>query len=1013
MKTKRFITLLLAVAMMLAPFKGLLEELKAVGGYTIPVTYEVEGVKLTGLEEPLDGEVENRTIEITPDPNKENVVQNFEIHILNKNRPRRVVYSTIVYGSKTENSWAENKKDTAMFNSSKMNLVLFSEDNVIVKKMSEEAFTIGSISSAKISVKVSEVQDYNENNILFERRTEWSRKEIDSANFWYFPVSIEVEGYGLKFVNKGFARGHVQHYKMWVSHESTSGRLDKNHNESDIYENYPEPEEKPWAIVLPEYDADQKENLVKSTTASTLKYSLFRDSTSNVLETGSLNPTEERELKKLSEGAKQFKIVVTGATDPNPYTGEENPGTTTDPAVDAEKDAKIAELEAQITEANKKNAELQTQINTLNTKVTELEKSKQELEKQLASAGGDATEVAKELEAKNLELAKANEKIASLTTEKETLQTSLDAKNAELTEANKKFEAEKAKVEDLTSKLNAEKAKATTLEQEKQALTTEKEALTTELETEKANVKTLTEEKEALQAELEEIKASEAGNVEKIANLEEQIEEKDKQIEEKTAKLEELEATIEEKETTIAEKEAKAEEVKGQVVELEKEVKEKTEKVTELEAEVKAATEEKEALQTELDEKKAEETVATEEKAKLEEKIEELTNSLSEANKKIAELEKQINETKKTIEEKAKELEASKKAEKEAKTKLEAIAKQEEQEKKDKEEAEKQEKDPAYQKSKLKKLIEEAKRVRNPSEELEKTIDEAYDILYDRYADIEDYKYATENIEKILQNIKDNRRNRFKLDVDDFDVNSKEFTGKTEIKWYVDVYNGKKRIANGQADYKGNFTLDIKKNSFKAGDKLKFSAVDPLDDKKYKEIEIEVEGQVITNENNIVVTEDMLRAEGKDPQEMAVFPINENYYNIIEHGKKKTVFMDATSYAANGRTMLPIRYVANALGFNVEWDTRTKEAIFTNTSNPVLKKATFRMNVFTGYIYGSDGTEYRPDQAPVVKDGRTYVSISNVVKAFGGTHGDVTDGVANTIEWDQAHKAAILYKYVK
>ena len=157
----------------------------------------------------------------------------------------------------------------------------------------------------------------------------------------------------------------------------------------------------------------------------------------------------------------------------------------------------------------------------------------------------------------------------------------------------------------------------------------------------------------------------------------------------------------------------------------------------------------------------------------------------------------------------------------------------------------------------------------------------------------------------------------------------------------------------------------------------------------------------------------MLKAEGKDPNEMAVFPIGKNYYNIIENGKKTTVYMDVSSYAQNGRTMIPIRFAANALGYNVEYDEVNKEAIFTNTSNPVLAKATFRMNVYTGYIYGSNGTSYQMDQKPVIKNERTFVSISNLAKAFGGTHGNVNSGARNTIEWDQANYSAILFKYAK
>lgn len=144
-----------------------------------------------------------------------------------------------------------------------------------------------------------------------------------------------------------------------------------------------------------------------------------------------------------------------------------------------------------------------------------------------------------------------------------------------------------------------------------------------------------------------------------------------------------------------------------------------------------------------------------------------------------------------------------------------------------------------------------------------------------------------------------------------------------------------------------------------------------------------------------------------------IFPINANYY--VENNEKQ--FMDAKTFIANGRTMLPIRYVANVLGFSVQWNQDTRTITFTNISNPVLKQETLTVTLDGTVLDGTDldyktNLYYVMDQAPVIIKDRTYVSISNLIKAFGGTHGETNTGT-HTIEWDSSVKSAIVRKLVK
>ena len=299
---------------------------------------------------------------------------------------------------------------------------------------------------------------------------------------------------------------------------------------------------------------------------------------------------------------------------------------------------------------------------------------------------------------------------------------------------------------------------------------------------------------------------------------------------------------------------------------------------------------------------------------------------------------------------------------------------------------------------------------------MEAAIDEGYDILFDKYARLEDYKYAIEKIERILQNRRDTRRNRFKLDVDDLNEKDTELTGKTGAKWYIDVYNGKKCILSGQANYKGDFSIEIKKGKIKAKDKLKVVATDPQDDKKYKEVEIEVTGKAneAKEQKGATSIDDLLQADGSNSlSDLAVFPVGKNFYNVVQNNQKTTVYMDVTTFISGNRTMLPMRYIAYALGFNVEYDSLAREAIFSNTENSSLVKKTIRVNIDTGLMRDSDGRIYASDVRPVLINNRIHASIAIIARMFNASQGTIEDGISQTIEWDNAKKAVYVFKNVR
>ncbi|HAP5741906.1 TPA: leucine-rich repeat protein [Enterococcus faecalis] len=151
----------------------------------------------------------------------------------------------------------------------------------------------------------------------------------------------------------------------------------------------------------------------------------------------------------------------------------------------------------------------------------------------------------------------------------------------------------------------------------------------------------------------------------------------------------------------------------------------------------------------------------------------------------------------------------------------------------------------------------------------------------------------------------------------------------------------------------------------------------------------------------------------KAEKEFAVFQVDKNFYNIIKDGKKTTVYMDVKAYIKDNRIMLPVRYAAYTLGFNVEYDDSKREAIFSNKENTALPKKTLRLNIDTGVMKDSQGNIYHSDTKPVIINGRIHASISNIAKAFNASCGDIRDEKDQSIEWDNSRKAVYVFKNIK
>ena len=116
------------------------------------------------------------------------------------------------------------------------------------------------------------------------------------------------------------------------------------------------------------------------------------------------------------------------------------------------------------------------------------------------------------------------------------------------------------------------------------------------------------------------------------------------------------------------------------------------------------------------------------------------------------------------------------------------------------------------------------------------------------------------------------------------------------------------------------------------------------------------------------------------------------------NGVEEKIIMDVAPFIENGRTMLPIRFVAEALGFNVRWDKDSRTVILIDKENVV------KIPVDTNKIIVNE-KEYISDVKPVIKNDRTMLPIANIARALG-----LKDG--KDIHWNENTKEVIITREI-
>lgn len=132
------------------------------------------------------------------------------------------------------------------------------------------------------------------------------------------------------------------------------------------------------------------------------------------------------------------------------------------------------------------------------------------------------------------------------------------------------------------------------------------------------------------------------------------------------------------------------------------------------------------------------------------------------------------------------------------------------------------------------------------------------------------------------------------------------------------------------------------------------------------------------------------------------FYIDKPYYETIIDGQAHQIPMDVQPTIINERTMLPIRFVAEAIGAVVEWHQDTKSATFTKGG------ITATITLGNSVITVSDGRTIQMDANPTIINDRIMVPLTNISQIFGLTNGDLRDGINNDIEWDKDNYRVII-----
>jgi len=144
-------------------------------------------------------------------------------------------------------------------------------------------------------------------------------------------------------------------------------------------------------------------------------------------------------------------------------------------------------------------------------------------------------------------------------------------------------------------------------------------------------------------------------------------------------------------------------------------------------------------------------------------------------------------------------------------------------------------------------------------------------------------------------------------------------------------------------------------------------------------------GGVGNSKNNLII----ISEEDEGEPRVLRFAIGSTKYTL----DNKAYYTDAAFYLKNDRTMVPIRFIAETLGFTVDWNEATQTVTMTDGKTTIV----LTIGSTTMYI---NGKAKIMDVAPEISNDRTCVPVRFVAEGFGGVVGweDATQMVTITLD---------------
>ena len=179
--------------------------------------------------------------------------------------------------------------------------------------------------------------------------------------------------------------------------------------------------------------------------------------------------------------------------------------------------------------------------------------------------------------------------------------------------------------------------------------------------------------------------------------------------------------------------------------------------------------------------------------------------------------------------------------------------------------------------------------------------------------------------------------------------------------------------------------------------------VKPVPEVKIPEIKIR-DHHIRTSPVYVSAAKPSIAKEKKSDTVRYIFHIDKLIFEEVRNNETITHKMDVSPVIRNGRTMIPLRFVAEAIGVDVKWDNKTRTAIFTNNG------LTAKIQIDGDEIVLSNGKTIKMDSKPLNINGRILVSVVNVANVFGLTNGNTQDGVDHDIEWNNENPGTVMIR---